>query len=166
MTAGRKPLPLAVHKLNGNPSMFSEAELNPIEPELSDECPEAPKEVRDDPDAYEEWKRFVPKLNAAGIIKEIDRAACAQYCCLYGEFVKGLELLRKGRIIKNSKGVLAINPAFKIVTQTSQQMSRMLSEFGMTPSSRVRLKTAPKEKQDDLDDQLFGDEPNIKKYSN
>jgi P27 family predicted phage terminase small subunit len=156
MTAGRKPLPLAMHKLNGNPSKKPLAELYSPEPELSEECPVAPTEILEDKEALEEWNRIVPDLYQAGLIKQIDRGALAQYCCCYSEWIHALKSIRKARLIRNKNGTLTLNPSFKIMRDASATMLRLLAEFGMTPSSRARLRAPAKQQTDELDDELFG----------
>lgn len=156
MTAGRKPLPLAQHKLNGNPSKKPFAELYAPEPELSEEMPLPPTEVLEDKDSLEEWNRIVPDLYQAGLIKEIDRSALTQYCCAYSEWITALRSIRRTRLIKKKDGTLMLNPAFKIMREAATVMTKLLSEFGMTPSSRARLRVPSKQNSDPLDDELFG----------
>ena len=157
MSAGRKPLPLTVHKMNGNPSKKSFDELYAPEHDLDENMPEPPSEVTEDKEALEEWNRIVPELHRAGIVKNIDRTALTQYCCAYSEWSKALRSCRHARLIRKKDGTLLLNPSFKIVREMSALMVKLLSEFGMTPSSRVRLKPSGKKSTDPLDDESFGD---------
>lgn len=156
MTAGRKPLPISMHKLNGNPSKKPLSELYAPEPLLSDECPTAPREVLEDADALEEWNRIVPDLYHAGLIKQIDAGALTQYCCAYSEWITALRSIRRARLIRNKNGTLSLNPSFKIMRDAAATMLKLLSEFGMTPSSRARLRSTAQQPKDELDEELFG----------
>jgi len=160
MSAGRKPLPGVVHYLNGNPSKKTEEEMNApkLDDFLDDTMPEPPAEVTEEPEALKEWNRIVPQLHEVGIIRTIDQTTLSAYCCAYAEWIIGLRSLRKGRLVRTRAGTYQVNPMFRVVKEASAQMARFLTEFGLTPSSRVRLKPGGKKGDGDhLDKEMFGE---------
>jgi phage terminase small subunit len=79
-TRGPLPLPANVHRLRGNPSKLSTAQLEAgIDPAV--EIPSCPQHLL--PAARKEWKRIAPELEKLGLISKIDRAALALYCQEY-----------------------------------------------------------------------------------
>jgi P27 family predicted phage terminase small subunit len=89
------------------------------------------------------------KLRAFGLVTVIDKAALAAYCQAWGRWVEAEQQLRKyGPVIKSPSGFPIQSPYLTIANKAMEQMTRMLVEFGMTPSSRSRVatvKTQPKE---------------------
>ena len=159
MGAGRKPIPMVLHIANGNPSKKTLADLHSPEMPFDPACPIPPDEILHDPDALAEWNRIVPDLFSVGLIRKIDCSALTMYCLAYADWIVGVRAMARGRLIRNKRGEIIVNPAMKIVDHAYTRMKNFLAEFGMTPSSRVRLRgeKAPK-KTDPLDDELFGED--------
>jgi len=86
-------------------------------------------------------------LHEAGILTAVDADALAAYCELHARWVEANEKIREdGLVIKSPSGAPVQSPYFKISAITFDAMKAMLVEFGMTPSSRARVKsTKPKE---------------------
>jgi P27 family predicted phage terminase small subunit len=76
-----------------------------------------------------------------GLLTEIDRAALAAYCVAWGRWVDAEQNLQKyGTVIKSpDKGWLVQSPYLSIANRAMDQMAKMLTEFGMSPSSRSRV---------------------------
>lgn len=75
-TRGPKPLPANVHRLHGNPSKKSLADLtDALQPEV--EIPSLPKHLL--PEAKKEWKRIASELLRYGVVSKLDRAALSLY---------------------------------------------------------------------------------------
>lgn len=116
-------------------------------------------------EAKAEWDRIIPELELAGLITKIDRAALAAYCFCYAEwFSAKAELDTMGRMIKepivgigdNGPEVIDYkfkkNPLCAEVWNGLRLMKAYLVEFGLTPSSRSRIKVeAPEQEEDALD---------------
>ena len=150
---GRKPMPLKIHRLNGNPSKLK---LDNIQcPESEARIPRCPEQLDDM--AKKEWKRITRELHKIQLIGRIDMAAIAAYCCAYSRWIKCEEITKKGgMLVKDDKGRWHISPVLRIAEKALDQMKAFLVEFGMTPSSRARIKVELKE-QDSLTEQfLFG----------
>jgi P27 family predicted phage terminase small subunit len=162
---GRKPKPLPIRLLEGNPGKRP----IPDGPAIPTTVPACPAHL--DTQAKREWKRVVKELRGVGLLARVDRAALAAYCQLWSRVVK-LEgiVQRTGEVLsdkvvkrhygrKNDQGV-----AEEIVSERTkfyrspyaielqacyERMHSFLSEFGLTPSSRARLGIGQASAEDD-----------------
>jgi P27 family predicted phage terminase small subunit len=138
--AGRKPLPTRLKLLRGNPG---KRRLNADEPQPPLARPSCPRHLGKE--ARREWRRIVPKLEAIGVLTEIDRTALAAYCDAWGRWVEAsLGLQKSGMLIKGRQGEAVKSPYLPVINQAIEQMRMMLIEFGMSPSSRSRLRVPQK----------------------
>ena len=80
-TRGRKPTPTAIKELEGNPG---KRKLNENEPKPEKKAPSCPKWL--DKEARKEWHRLAKKMEAIGILTEVDMAAFAAYCQSYARW--------------------------------------------------------------------------------
>lgn len=119
-------------------------------------------------EAKREWRRITPELNRVGVLCKVDRAALAAYCQAFAELADATRMLEKeGRVIESpvfSKAgelvghVKKLHPAVKLQRDAFARVKQFLGEFGLTPSSRVRLKgvgTGEAEKGDEAEE-FFG----------
>lgn len=150
---GRRPKPSALKRLQGNPGKrkLNDREPTPPPPSTALPCPDFVQG-----DARAEWHRMAELLAAANLLTEVDRTALAAYCQAYGRWVDAEKQLRKtGPVIKSPSGYPILNPYVSLVKAYMTQMHRMLVEFGMTPSSRSRLRIEQPDKTvDPLDEFL------------
>lgn len=170
VTRGRKPKPTKLKVIQGNAGKRPPNEDEP-EPDLS--FPTCPPHLSDE--AKIEWGRICEELYKLGLLTEIDRAALAAYCQAYGRWVHAEQQVAKsGPIIKTpvkeiekrkrngdvvierSGGYPIKNPFLSVADKALEQMKAFLVEFGMTPSSRSRVKAAPRDDVDSFDE-MFGD---------
>ncbi len=80
------------------------------------------------------------QLFEAGLLSEIDGPALTIYCLTWARMVDAEEKLRQfGAVIKSPNGYLVQSPYLSIATKATEQLMRIMSEFGMTPSSRSRI---------------------------
>ena len=127
----------------------------PDEPEPEIERPERPSHIIGP--AREEWDRIVPELERLRLLSQIDRSALAAYCDAYGEWVLARRELQKGRVCKTPQGMLMPHPAVAIRNKALEHMKAFLTEFGMTPGSRTRMRaTPPQAKPVTMKDRLRG----------
>lgn len=83
------------------------------------------------------------------LLTEIDRAALAGYCQAWARWVEAEKKIRAGGMtITTDKGNLIQSPYVGIANQAMKQMRAFLIEFGMTPSSRSRVKLPTTEEGD------------------
>lgn len=120
-------------------------------------------------EAKAEWRRIAPELDRVGVLCKVDRAALAAYCQAFAEMADAIRILEKeGRIIDqavfNKVGdvtgyIKKIHPAHKLYKEGTARVKQFLGEFGLTPSSRVRLKAGPgagEGEKTDPADEFFG----------
>lgn len=90
---------------------------------------------------------------------EIDATALMLLCEAYATWEQAGEKLREyGLVIKTPNGYPAQSPYFAIANRAQEQVTRLLTEFGMTPSSRARVAVSHdgKSAQDPDAQDLFG----------
>jgi P27 family predicted phage terminase small subunit len=133
---GRKPLPSNVVRLRGNPG---KRRLNDAEPKPTPAVPACPACLGEE--ASKEWKRLARELGDLGLLTRIDRGMLAAYCqahALWVEAVSSIE--RYGTMVKSPNGYPMQSPYVAVVNKQVEIMVRIAAEFGMTPSSRTRIR--------------------------
>ena len=137
--AGRKPKPTHLKLMQGTdrPDRILENEASPAIPT---ELPEPPDFL--DEAGQKEWYRTGEELLTSGILSRIDLTALAAYCEQYSAWIEATRMVRKhGTVIKmKTSDYLMLSPYLSVQKQAFTGMTRMLSEFGMTPSSRTRVR--------------------------
>lgn len=152
MGRGRKPKPTEVKKLEGNPGKRA---LNHKEPKPEIDIPECPPHLKRV--AREEWKRITRELIKLKIITRVDRASLVAYCQAWEDYVNACkELEQEGAVIISDKGGAYQNPWVSIKNSAMDRMVRISSEFGMTPSSRTRIKVEAPDEDDAMAKFLSG----------
>jgi P27 family predicted phage terminase small subunit len=81
-------------------------------------------------------------LKDMGLLSLADRTALAAYCTAYSRWVQAEEQVRKfGAIVKSpEKGFPMKSPYLVIADQALETMRKFMVEFGLTPSSRSRIR--------------------------
>ncbi len=98
------------------------------------------------------------ELLALGVLTTVDRAALAAYCVAYARWAEAEKQVEKlGTIVKTANGNLIQNPYLAVANRAMEQMTRLASEFGMTPSSRSRVQVQAGDDGPSLADLLFAD---------
>jgi P27 family predicted phage terminase small subunit len=147
---GRKPLPSNVVRLRGNPGKRRRNEAEPRPEPRTPACPGALG-----PEAKKEWQRLAKELAALGLLTRIDRGMLAAYCqahALWQEAVQAIE--RYGTMVKSPNGFPMQSPYVALANKQVDIMVRLAAEFGMTPSSRTRIRTAERPPDDPFEDFL------------
>ncbi len=134
-TRGARPKPTALKMLQGT----NRADRgNPHEPRTRTQIPACPAHLTDE--GRREWRRISKLLAALGLVTAIDRAALASYCQAWGRWVEAEEALKRhGVVIKSPNAFPMQSPYLAIANKAMDQMRILLTEFGMTPSSRTRV---------------------------
>jgi P27 family predicted phage terminase small subunit len=149
---GRKPKPTAVKLLSGNPGKRA---INRSEPRPQIELPPAPEYLGDD--EKHKWAAVVKELHPLGLVTTVDKDALAMYCVIYVRWMKAERMVReKGEIIKTAAGNIIQNPYLAIANRALDQLNKLGAEFGMTPSSRSRVKVELPNAESELEEMLFG----------
>lgn len=156
--AGRKPIPTELKRLAGNPG---KRPLNDAEPTYASGVPQVPRWL--DAEARREWRRVVKELASVGLITRVDRGALAAYCEAWSRWRRAEEALeREELVLTTDKGYTYPNPLIGIANGALEQMKRFMVEFGMTPSSRTKVKVEKPQEPDELERLLFGSKVKVK----
>jgi P27 family predicted phage terminase small subunit len=156
---GRKPKPTKLKELEGNPGKRA---VNKKEPKPSVAIPECPQHLKGP--ARTEWKRITAELVTLKIISKVDRAALAAYCMAWGQLVQASNKLKtEGEVIISDKGGMYQNPWVAIRNRAMDQVVKISAEFGMTPSSRARVKVEAPTEEDEMAKLLFGPNAQVAK---
>ena len=134
-TRGRKPKPTAIKRLEGNPG---KRPLNIYEPKPQKKAPACPDWL--DEEAKREWHRLAKTMEAMGVLTEADMAAFATYCDAYSKWKDATEFINQhGQIFKTPSGYIQQVPQVSIAQTYGKLMTKIATEFGLTPASRSRI---------------------------
>lgn len=146
MQRGPKPEPAALRLVKGNPGRRP----IPEEPQLDADGEEAPLPPAFlSKEAVEEWNRIVGRLHSTGLMSHADVAALSAYCQAFGRWRQAEEAYKvfseqddtpgDSLIIKAASGNTVKNPLVAIANEAMADCIRYATEFGMTPSARMRV---------------------------
>lgn len=155
---GRKPLPDNVKALRGTDQPIR---MNPDAPTAGvDALQFIPDELT--AEAKKHWAVIRPMLVKAGVATNLDRPALIMLCEAWATFLEATNKVRsKGILVQGRHGEPVRNPYLRVMNDSIQQLQKLFAEFGMTPSSRTRLRAGDLEGNprggsrndfDDLDD--------------
>lgn len=150
---GPAPLPTAIKELRGNPG---KRPLNDREPK-----PGQLVAIGDPPEflgeyGQAEWHRVGPVLIALGLLTEADLMTFVNYCMNVDILMMAQrDIETHGMTIYGARGTVK-NPALTSFASASNALRQLAAEFGMTPSSRSRMKL-PGDDGQSLDDLLADD---------
>lgn len=147
---GRKPKPTTLKLVSGNPGKRA---VNRDEPRPDPGIPSCPDHVHGA--ARGEWDRITAELAKMGLLTQPDRAAVAAYCAAYGRWVEAERLVEKCLTYQHG-GLMKVNPAVRVAHDAMVLMHKYLSEFGLSPASRTRIKVAEAMPRDPMEDYLRG----------
>ena len=132
---GRRPEPTALKQLRGNPG---KRPLPAKEPKPQIVAMRPPDWLSDE--ARAEWDRVAPMLLRLGVLTEADGSALLTYCKVWERWLKAeRQLATSGLLLKSKSGYPIVNPLVGIANKTMTNLVKLLTEFGMTPSSRARV---------------------------
>jgi len=112
-------------------------------------------------EAKAEWRRIVPKLEAAGILATIDRAGLALVCEAWSEYRAADRILkREGLTYKSEEdGITRRHPMMKVKNDAAIRWAQLSQRFGLTPSDRTRIKAPIRDNgKDEGKSRFFGGE--------
>jgi P27 family predicted phage terminase small subunit len=148
MQPGRKPKPTQLRIVEGNrehrPINENEAKFSPLEPE----CPDWLSD-----EAKAEWSRIVKELKTVGMLTLADRSALAGYCQAWARWSEAERVIdEKGTVFETDSGYCQQRPEVVIAHKYLDKVIKFCAEFGLTPSSRGRIRLPDVEENDeDLD---------------
>ena len=145
---GQKPKPRRLKIVEGNPGKRA---LNKNEPMPDVEKPVAPDVLSDAASVH--WGTVVQQLYDAKIMTNLDIDALAMYCEAYARWVEANDKVRtEGTIVIAKSGYPMQSPWLSIANKAFDQMKAIMTEFGMTPSSRTRVSVQKDDPDDDWGD--------------
>jgi P27 family predicted phage terminase small subunit len=140
MRAGRKPKPTHLKLLAGHPGHRPLNESEP-QPDAVDETTKPPLWLSGE--ARAKWEIEFPKLVRNNMITDIDLTAFARYCQAFGRMVVAESMVAKqGDVLVSPSGFPIQNPYLAVSNKAFEQMNKLETEFGMTPSSRSRVSSS------------------------
>jgi P27 family predicted phage terminase small subunit len=136
--AGRPPVPTWLKELRGT-LQPRQADGEP-QPEAAIYIP-PPRELADRPHASEFWEVHLPLLVKNRMITEVDMTAFAAACLAYEAWIQAEGKVKtEGEVVKTGNGYLVLSPWSTIASSRRKEFIDLLREFGLTPSSRTRIK--------------------------
>ena len=125
-TRGRKPTPTAIKVLEGNPG---KRPMNDQEPKPVKKAPACPKWL--DAEARKEWRRLAKKLEALGVLTDLDMGVFATYCNAYARWKEADEFISQhGTVVRMPSGYLQQLPQVSIAQTYSQPSALSCSVCG------------------------------------
>jgi len=146
--AGRRPKPTALHILEGT-------QRGPVkrEPSAPVGVPLMPERLKVDEVAVEKWNELAGILTRMGVLTTGDGEALATLCEVHSAEQSCLLQLRAGGAVMHTDlGGVKPNPAGPMYRSLVAMKASLLSEFGLTPSSRTKLATQVEVKKDELEE--------------
>jgi P27 family predicted phage terminase small subunit len=151
---GRKPTPIALRLLRGNPGR-RRLPKQQAKPAAGATCPRSLSA-----EARAEWRRLQPELLRLGLLSRIDRAAFAAYCEAWADFRWAVVTIKaEGRVIESGNHTRMPHVAMTIKRGAMKAIREFASEFGFTPASRMRVEMAPPDGEDPDAARFFGPQP-------
>ena len=149
--AGRKPLPTHLKLVKGTARPHR---LNKDEPKPRATVPEPPAHL--DERARAKFAAMAEMLARHGVMTELDAGALARYAVVWCRWIEAeAEVMRRGPVVKTEGGNIIQNPFLAVVNKCLAQMAQIEPEFGLTPSSRSRIRMAePAETVDPFEEYL------------
>jgi P27 family predicted phage terminase small subunit len=145
---GRKPVPTALKLVKGNPGR---RRLPKNEPKPQRAVPTPPEHLSQR--AALAWGAMSARLDTAHVLTVLDGLGLEQLCENYGEILDLREDIKtNGRfevieMTNGSKRTVA-RAAYEKLADAERRFRAMLTEFGLTPSSRSRVTATPDENAD------------------
>jgi P27 family predicted phage terminase small subunit len=149
--AGRKPLPTHLKLVKGTARPHR---LNKDEPKPAIAVPEPPAHLNER--TRTKFTAMALMLARAGVMTELDAGALARYAVVWCRWVDAeAEIKRRGPVVKTEGGNVIQNPFLAVANKCLAQMAQLEGEFGLTPSSRSRIRMAePADQTDPFEDYL------------
>ena len=145
--AGRRPKPTALKILDG-----TQRGPKKREPGLPAGVPPMPERLQVDQVAVEKWHELAGILTSMGVLTLGDGEALATLCEVHSAEQQCLLQLRAGGAVMHTDlGGVKPNPAGPLYRSLVAQKASLLSEFGLTPSSRTKLATKAEVQKDELE---------------
>lgn len=162
MVRGRKPKPVELKILEGNPGNHPLNEDRPKPAPIAPRCPSWLSRR-----AKAEWRRVAPELEKLGLLTQLDMAALASYCQAWSRVEQCTRIIdaegltyESRRVADDEEGGQTVTILIKARPEVMMERgyiataTKLCVEFGMTASSRGRM-VVPGAGDDDDDDEFL-----------
>lgn len=151
---GRPAKPTSLKVLQGNPGKRA---LNKKEPKPAAGIPKCPAHLSKE--AKQVWREVVPQLQVMRVLTLADAHALELYCDAMATYRQARQLLNEHGATyetgSQDKGIMyRRRPENEIAEDAWRRAHAALQQFGLTPSSRTKLKTEPEQPKDLLSELL------------
>lgn len=138
---GPAPKPTALRIIEGNPG---KKPLSHDEPKPTLGIPPCPAWL--EPEAKKEWRRVSRELDRIGMLTLVDGTALAGYCESYARWRQAERILtEQGKLTyETDTGYVRERPEVGIAQRYLGLVKQFAAEFGLTPSSRTRIRVPDK----------------------
>jgi P27 family predicted phage terminase small subunit len=143
---GRKPVPTSLKILSGT----RKDRVNRSEPKALPGRPACPDHLDDV--AKAKWAEMVGVIEPMGTLTLAEGEALAIYCGAFSRYLRALDAIARDGITIDGGG--RKHPALIAVKDAESTMMRIISEFGLTPSSRSKVSGLAEAPKDSLDEFL------------
>jgi len=148
MPTGPKPQPTQLKIIRGNPG---KRKLPEGEPQLKASRPDAPDNLSEM--AKNHWDHIIDHLADAKLMTNLDIDALSMYCEAFARWSDANNHIKEiGPLVKSPQGFPMQSPYLQIANKSFDQMKSLLVEFGMTPSSRTRVRAIEANTKDEFGD--------------
>src|ERR1700722_3336848 len=134
--SGRKPLPTHLKLVKGTarPHRLNQNELKP--PLV---IPEPPPHLEEREKA--KFIAMAEMLARYGVMTELDAGAISRYATVWCRWLDAeVEIKKRGPVVKTTGENIIQNPFLAVANKCMLQMAQIEGEFGLTPSSRSRIR--------------------------
>jgi P27 family predicted phage terminase small subunit len=135
--SGPRPLPTTLRAISGN---ASHRPLNDSEPTPKLRIPDPPNDMSQEALPY--WREYAEQLLEMRVLTEVDQMALAMVSeYTYDYWRLGKKVRTEGIVVKIGKSKYPqYNPHWTAQCKVADKIKSLLQEFGLTPSSRTRVR--------------------------
>ena len=149
---GRKPKPTALKIFEGNPGNRPLPDDEP-KPEVRDL--QMPKWLDDEGQSF--WNEYAPMLAKMGVLTEADRTALTLAAQAWSDWKHATDELKShGATIPARHCGVMMNPHIRIRANAEDRLKHWMTEFGLSPVARTRVKAIDTKKGDGVEEEFFG----------
>lgn len=116
-------------------------------------APEPPAHLEDR--ARRKFTEIAEMLARCGVMTELDAGALARYAVIWCRWVDA-EAEGRGAVVKTEGGNVIYSPFLAVANRCHTQLTQLEAEFGLTPSSRSRVRAASPPQVSDPIAESFG----------
>jgi len=148
-----QPTVVKLHRANGRTLRKRDRNGEEPRPDVLSTLPEPPPLLDALPGAKETYSEYGKKLIKAGVLTALDLPALIQFAVWWTKWQAAESALAVDQaVLAGDNGGYYQNPLVSIAKQAAQMVDKWGALLGLNPSDRTRLKVAPPEKADFLDD--------------